>query len=140
MNIFTHFGSFCETFFAGTAQEAGAGGRSGAAGSPVHGSLMGCFSLCIWLPSLFSWSTVALWLALWCYQVKPSARWHCSGHQHRFKGWYGQVGVFLEAFSKWAFGFTYVHVCRVLVACYLVYDPTLLVFRRLVFRVYEDGS
>ena len=22
--------------------------------------------------------------------------------------WYGQVGVFLEAFSKWAFGFTYV--------------------------------
>ena len=41
-------------------------------------------------------------------------------------GWYGQVGVFLEAFSKWAFGFTYVHVCRVLIACYLVYDPTLL--------------
>ena len=27
--------------FAGTAQEAGAGGRSGAAGIPVHGSLMG---------------------------------------------------------------------------------------------------
>ena len=60
MNIFTHFGSFCETsrrfdlsfrslghviFSRETAQEAGAGGRSGAAGSPVHGSLMGCFSL-----------------------------------------------------------------------------------------------
>ena len=29
--------------FAGTAQEAGAGGRSGAAGIPVHGSLMGRF-------------------------------------------------------------------------------------------------
>ncbi len=55
-------------------------------------------------------------------------------------GWYGQVSVFLEAFSKWAFGFTYVHVCRILIACYLVYDPTLLVFRRLVFRVYEDGT
>ena len=54
--------------------------------------------------------------------------------------WYGQVSVFLEAFSKWAFGFTYVHVYRVLTACYLVYDPTLLVFRRLVFRVYEDGT
>ena len=27
--------------FAGTAQEAGAGGRSGPAGIPVHGSLMG---------------------------------------------------------------------------------------------------
>ena len=54
MNCFTHFGSFCETSqpfdlssrslghvisFAGTAQEAGAGGRSGAAGNPVHGSL-----------------------------------------------------------------------------------------------------
>ena len=104
MNIFTHFGSFCETsrrldlssrslghviFSRETAQEAGAGGRSGAAGSPVHGSLMGCFSLCKWLPSLFSWSTVALWLTLWCYQVKPSARWHCSGHQHRlvWSGW-----------------------------------------------------
>ena len=94
MNIFTHFGSFCETsrrfdlssrslghviFSWETAKEAGAGGISGAAGSPVHGSLMDCFSLCKWLPSLFSWSTVALWLALWCYQVKPSARWHCSG-------------------------------------------------------------
>ena len=33
--------------FAGTAQAVGAGGRSGAAGIPVHGSLMGCFSLCI---------------------------------------------------------------------------------------------
>ena len=33
--------------FAGTAQEAGAGGRSGAAGVPVHGSLM-AFSLCIY--------------------------------------------------------------------------------------------
>ena len=33
--------------FAGTAQEARAGGRSGAAGSPVRGSLMGCFSLCM---------------------------------------------------------------------------------------------
>ena len=31
--------------FAGTAQEAGAGGRSGAAGIPVHGSLMGCFNI-----------------------------------------------------------------------------------------------
>ena len=31
--------------FAGTAQEAGAGGRSGATGIPVHGSLMGHFSL-----------------------------------------------------------------------------------------------
>ena len=29
--------------FAGTAQEAGAGGRSGAAGIPVRGSLMGRF-------------------------------------------------------------------------------------------------
>ena len=45
--------------FAGTAQEAGAGGRSGAAGIPVHGSLMGRFSLCIWLLSLFFWSIVA---------------------------------------------------------------------------------
>ena len=34
--------------FAGTAQEAGAGGRSGAAGIPVHGSLMERFSLCIY--------------------------------------------------------------------------------------------
>ena len=33
--------------FAGTAQEAGAGGRSGAAGVPVHGSLMGRFSMSI---------------------------------------------------------------------------------------------
>ena len=63
-----------------TAQEAGAGGRSGAAGSPVHGSLMGCFSLCKWLPSLFSWSTVALWLALWCYQVKSE-----RSHLHKEK-------------------------------------------------------
>ena len=31
----------------GTAQEAGAGGRSGAAGIPVHSSLMWSFSLCI---------------------------------------------------------------------------------------------
>ena len=69
--------------FAGTAQEAGAGGRSGAAGIPVHGSLMGHFSLCIWLLSLFVWSIVALWLARWCCQVKQSVRWHCSGHQHR---------------------------------------------------------
>ena len=30
--------------FAGTAQEAGAGGRSGVAGIPVHGSLMGRFA------------------------------------------------------------------------------------------------
>ena len=30
--------------FVGTAQEAGAGGRSGAVGIPVHGSLMGRFS------------------------------------------------------------------------------------------------
>ena len=37
--------------FAGTAQEAGAGGRSGAAGIPVHGSLMGRFSLCIYMAS-----------------------------------------------------------------------------------------
>ena len=37
----------------GTAQGARAGGRSGPAGIPVHGSLMGHFSLCIWLPSLF---------------------------------------------------------------------------------------
>ena len=41
-------------------QEAGAGGRSGAAGIPVRGSLMGRFSLCIQLPLLFFWSTVAL--------------------------------------------------------------------------------
>ena len=33
-------------YFPGTAQEAGAGGRLGAAGIPVHGSLMGRFSLC----------------------------------------------------------------------------------------------
>ena len=46
---------------AGDAQEAGAGGRLGAAGIPVHGSLMGRFSLCIWLLSLFFWSIVALW-------------------------------------------------------------------------------
>ena len=39
----------------------------------------------------------------------------------------------LKRFSTWAFGFTFVHVCRVVIACYLVYDPTLLVFRRLVF-------
>ena len=45
-------------------QEAGAGGRSGAAGIRVRGSLMGRFSLS--LPSLCFWSTVALWLALWC--------------------------------------------------------------------------
>ena len=35
--------------FAGNAQGAGAGGRSGAAGIPVRGSLMGCFSLCSFL-------------------------------------------------------------------------------------------
>ena len=84
MIFFTHFGScFLKLHdlssrslghvmfsFAGTAQEAGAGGRSGAAGIPVHGSLMGHFSLCIWLLSLFFWSIVALWLALWCCQVK----------------------------------------------------------------------
>ena len=39
--------------FVGTTQEAGAGGRSGAASILVHGSLMERFSLCIWLPSLF---------------------------------------------------------------------------------------
>ena len=39
--------------FPGTAEEAGAGDRSGAAGIPVHGSLMGRFSLCIWLPEQF---------------------------------------------------------------------------------------
>ena len=61
MIFFTHFGSFfLETSrrfdlssrslghvmfsFAGTAQEAGADGRSVAAGIPVHGSLMGDFS------------------------------------------------------------------------------------------------
>ena len=32
---------------AGTAQEAGAGGRLGTAGIPVHGSSMGLFSLCV---------------------------------------------------------------------------------------------
>ena len=69
--------------FMGTAQEAGAGGRSGAAGIPVHGSLMGHFSLCIWLLSFLFWSIVALWLALWCCQVNQSVRWHCSGHQHQ---------------------------------------------------------
>ena len=37
-------------------------------------------------------------------------------------------------------GGTTVNVCRVLVACYLVYDLTLLVFRRIVFRVYGDGA
>ena len=51
--------------FAGTAQEAGAYGRSGAAGILVRGSLMGHFSLCAWLTSLFFRSTVALWLTLW---------------------------------------------------------------------------
>ena len=76
-------------YFPGTAQEAGAGGRSGVAGIPVHGSLMGRFSLCIWLLSHFFWSIGALWLALWCCQVKQSVRWHCSGHQHRlvWLGW-----------------------------------------------------
>ena len=58
MNL-THFGSWFERVrdvsasqlevvmfsFAGNAQEAGAGGRSGAAGIPVRGSLMGRFSL-----------------------------------------------------------------------------------------------
>ena len=55
----TQFGSYFETLykfgfssrslghvmfsFAGTAQEAGAGGRSGAAGNPVRGSLMVLF-------------------------------------------------------------------------------------------------
>ena len=48
--------------FAGTAQEAGAGGRSGATGIPVHGSLMGRLSLFIWLLSLFFWSI--LWLSV----------------------------------------------------------------------------
>ena len=33
--------------FSGNAHEAGPGGRSGAAGIPVRGSLMGRFSLCI---------------------------------------------------------------------------------------------
>ena len=43
--------------FVGTAQEAGAGGRSGAAGIPVHGSLMGHFSLCI-LELCLTWPAV----------------------------------------------------------------------------------
>ena len=78
MIFFTHFGSFfLETSrrfdlssrslghvmfsFAGTAQEAGAGGRSGAAGIPVHGSLTGRFSFVyIWL---LSFSFGPLWLS-----------------------------------------------------------------------------
>ena len=47
--------------FAGTAQEAEAGGRSGAAGIPVHGSLMGCFSLYIY--AFFHFSFGPLWLS-----------------------------------------------------------------------------
>ena len=44
----------------------------------------------------FVWSTVALWLALWCCQVKPSFRWHCSGHQHQLvkSGWCVPWSVF----------------------------------------------
>ena len=34
----------------------------------------------------------------------------------------------------------YTRAWSCMVACYLVYDPTLLVLRRLVFRVYEDGT
>ena len=92
--------------FTGTAQVAGAGGRSGAAGIPVRGSLMGRFSLCIIASFTF---LLVHWLALWC----------CLGNQVSGgiavvtnTGWYGQVGVFLEALSNlWAFGFTYVHGC-----------------------------
>ena len=68
--LFTHFGSYFLKFsrrfgfstrslghvmfsFTGTAQEAGAGGRSGAAGIPVH--IDGVF-FSMWLPSLFFWS------------------------------------------------------------------------------------
>ena len=47
--------------FAGNAQEAGAGGRSGAAGIPVHGSLMGRFSLC--MHGFFHFSFGPLWLS-----------------------------------------------------------------------------
>ena len=91
----------------GTALEAGAGGRSGAAGIPVYSSLMGRFSLCIWLFSLFFWSTVPLCLALWCCQVKQSVRWHFSGHQHRLvrSGWcvpwsVFQVGVWFHLCTR----------------------------------------
>ena len=47
---------------AGTAQEAGAGGRSGAAGIPVHCSWMGRFSLCI-LYGFLRFSFGPLWLS-----------------------------------------------------------------------------
>ena len=47
--------------FAGTAQEAGAGGRSGAAGIPVHGSLMGRFSYNVY--GFFHFSFGPLWLS-----------------------------------------------------------------------------
>ena len=56
----------------------------GLAGIPVRGSLNGhFFFMYIWLPSLFFWSTMALWLALLCCRGKLSVRWRCSGHQHR---------------------------------------------------------
>ena len=83
MNIFTHFGSFCET-----SRRFDLSSRS--LGHVIfsrellrkqelvvdRGQLVALFTVhcCKWLPSLFFWSTVALWLALWCYQVKPSAR------------------------------------------------------------------
>ena len=44
----------------GTAQEAGAGGRSGAAGIPVHGSLMGAS---LYVYGFFHFSFGPLWLS-----------------------------------------------------------------------------
>ena len=37
-------------------------------------------------------------------------------------GWYGQVGVFLEAFFKWVFGFTYVQGPGRMLSR-IIYDP-----------------
>ena len=100
-----------------TAQETGAGGRSGAAGIPVHGSLMGRFSLCTWLLSLFFCSNLALWLALWYCQVKQSVRWHCSGHQHRL------------VWSGWCVPWSVFHVCVWFHLCTRVQGPDRILSR-----------
>ena len=52
-------------YLTGTAQEARSGVRSGSAGIPVHGSMMGRFSLRM-ASYTFFWSTVAIWFSLWC--------------------------------------------------------------------------
>ena len=60
--------------FAGTAQGAGAGGRSGAAGFPVHGSLMDISILCSCFNCRSTLFVIVIMLAGWLCRAIASFR------------------------------------------------------------------